>query len=110
MSDPIDSETIVMLKDVMGEDFQELIDTFLNDSRMRIPLLHEQLASGDIESLRQTAHSLKGSSGNLGATALSELCFQVEKQAKQQQTEGLNTVLEQIESEFHRVVEALQTI
>lgn len=109
MSDSIDKDIIVMLKEVMEEDFQELLDTFLNDSRERIPLLQEQLASGDSEGLRQSAHSLKGSS-NLGAIKLSELCFQIEQKAKQQQLEDLAGILQQVESEFERVALALQTI
>ncbi|MBU3071178.1 Hpt domain-containing protein [Aestuariicella sp. G3-2] len=110
MSDSIDKDIIVMLKEVMEEDFQELLDTFLNDSRERIPLLQEQLASGDSEGLRQSAHSLKGSSSNLGAIKLSELCFQIEQKAKQQQLEDLAGILQQVESEFERVALALQTI
>lgn len=110
MSESIDSETITMLKDVMEDDFQELINTFLDDSRARIPLLREELASGDTEALRHTAHSLKGSSGNLGATALSQLCFQVEQQAKQKRTEGLENLIERIEAEFQQVVSILEAI
>ncbi|WP_439134315.1 Hpt domain-containing protein [Pseudomaricurvus sp.] len=110
MSEVIDTETIVMLKEVMGEDFQELVTTFLDDCQVRIPELCEQLAAGDADALRQTAHSLKGSSGNLGATTMSELCFHVETKAKQQQTEDLASTLERIEAEFQRVTSALRAV
>ncbi len=110
MNQSVDIETLSMLKDVMEEDFHSLIETFLNDARERIPLLKSQLATADAEAVRQTAHSLKGSSSNLGAVPMSELCFQIESRAGQQRLDGLEPLLQQLQAEFSRVETILQDL
>lgn len=103
MSESVDTDTLTTLQEIMEDDFHELIHTFLEDSEMRIPQLRVQLAAADSEALRLTAHSLKGSSSNLGAKPLADLCFRVEQQAAQQKLDGLEDTLDEIDEEFARV-------
>ncbi|NIB43202.1 Hpt domain-containing protein [Pseudomaricurvus alkylphenolicus] len=107
MTQSVDTETLAMLKEVMEDDFNNLINTFLDDARQRLPLLREQLAASDYEALRRTAHSLKGSSSNLGAMPLSELCFQVEHRANEHQLSGVEGILQEIDAEFQQVSDIL---
>lgn len=103
MTGSVDTETLTMLKEVMEDDFNALITTYLDDASARIPQLQTLLDSEDAEELRHCAHSLKGSSSNLGATALSELCFEVETRAKDQQLEDVEDFLRKIEQEYEQV-------
>lgn len=110
MTESVDADTLSTLKEIMEDDFHGLIATYLDDSEMRIPQLRVQLAAADSEALRLTAHSLKGSSGNLGAVPLSELCFLVEQKAAQQQLDGLEETLDDIDEEYARVAAILSRL
>ena len=103
MTGSVDTETLTMLKEVMEDDFSALITTYLDDASARIPQLQTLLDGADAEELRHCAHSLKGSSSNLGAMPLSELCFEVETRAKEQQLDDIEPFLRQIEREYDQV-------
>jgi len=108
MTQPVDLEALAALKDIMEDEFTALVQTYLADAQARVTLLHELLSKQDLDEIRKNAHSLKGSSSNLGASLLTDLCFQVEQQSKDNQLEGLNTLLSQIDEEFVLVKEALE--
>ncbi len=110
MTSSVDAETLTMLKDVMEDDFDTLITTYIDDVIIRIPQLKAALDSQNCEELRRDAHSLKGSSSNLGAQSLAELCLQVENLAKEGETEGVEPLLTQIEMEFHQVKLQLEAL
>ena len=103
MTGSVDTETLNMLKEVMEDDFNALISTYLDDAGTRIPQLQTLLEEANAEELRHCAHSLKGSSSNLGAMPLSELCFEVETRAKEQQLGEVEPFLRQIEQEYEQV-------
>ena len=51
----------------------ELIDLFLEDAEKRITILAQAGALGDLNTVREQAHGLKGSSGNIGASRIHNL-------------------------------------
>ncbi|MGH1371893.1 MAG: Hpt domain-containing protein [Cellvibrionaceae bacterium] len=110
MTGSVDTETLTMLKEVMEDDFPQLITTYLDDATTRIAQLSDLVAAADYDELRHCAHSLKGSSSNLGAMPLSELCFEVETKAKDQQLDGIEACVESIKQEFDLVKSALQAL
>ncbi len=99
----VDEETINMLKEVMEDDFNTLLETYISDSQVRIDELKTFLAAGDSDMVRRTAHSLKGSSGNLGATGLADMCLHVEAQSKDGDLSSLEEKLVEIEAEYREV-------
>ena len=66
----LDVEALAELQDVMEDEFDVLIQTYLADSRSRIDGLKEALATADPEHFAKTAHSFKGSCINIGAPRL----------------------------------------
>jgi signal transduction histidine kinase/CheY-like chemotaxis protein/HPt (histidine-containing phosphotransfer) domain-containing protein len=56
----------------------EILDGFLADVPLTFQALKDALNSGDANSIRHRAHSLKGASGNVGAMALERIAYQVE--------------------------------
>jgi HPt (histidine-containing phosphotransfer) domain-containing protein len=84
MSETLDEEHIEVLRDVLGEEFSVLIDTFLADAPKRIVEMRDALAENNIAGLEVPAHTLKGSSGNIGANALSASCATLVQQVRQQ--------------------------
>ena len=79
---PLDMAVLGELRAVLGEEFPLLVSTFVSDGQLRIRLMRSALASADAEGLRESAHAFKGSSVNVGATALSNLCRDIESSAR----------------------------
>lgn len=107
-TDHINFEALAELKDIMEDQFDILIDTFVADSEAKIALLANIIADADAEALRKTAHSLKGSSSNVCALQLSELARQLEQIGKQGSTEGALDIYQAIKQEFAAVIKILK--
>jgi len=98
--DHFDMESLEDLKDIMEEDFQMLLDTFIADSEAKVEEIGGIIAGGDPEALRQVAHSIKGSSGNVCATALSEIARQLEAMGKDGDVSGAPAAYDALKAEF----------
>lgn len=62
--------------------FQELLEGYLKDARMRIEELKHALSSNDFEGIARCAHALKGASANMEALLVQEAAREVEQAAK----------------------------
>jgi HPt (histidine-containing phosphotransfer) domain-containing protein len=89
----IDLESIENLRALNpgdGDEFlREIIGIYLEDTPQRIAELEESLASGDTARFTRAAHSVKGSSANLGAMAVRGIAEQLEHTSNKQ---GLGNV------------------
>ncbi len=56
----------------------DLIQMFLEDSPSKVAAVREGLEAGDFEKAERAAHSLKASSGNLGARMVQDICEQLQ--------------------------------
>jgi signal transduction histidine kinase/ligand-binding sensor domain-containing protein/DNA-binding NarL/FixJ family response regulator len=86
------------------------IDDFLREAPPRLATLQQALASGDRDALVFTAHSLKGSSAQLGAVRLASLCQELEGLGKSESLTSpeLAATLAALGSELERVAPALR--
>ena len=84
----IDSESIENLRALNpgdGDEFlREIISIYLEDTPQRIAKLEESLAGGDTPRFTRAAHSVKGSSANLGAMAVKHVAEQLEHRSNKQ--------------------------
>ncbi len=103
LADHFDVDSMDMLREVMEEEFADLLTVYIDDSAQRLPKLRSALQAGASEELRELAHSFKGASGNISAYALAALCFEMEKAAKAGELDGLDELLGRIEQEFNAV-------
>jgi len=110
MTDHIDQVALGELKMIMENDFDLLITTFVNDSLERIATLKVAVAAGDAAAVRASAHSFKGSSLNICAPLLSELCRQLETEGKEGQLISAQDLLASIEVEFDAVCDSLRNL
>jgi HPt (histidine-containing phosphotransfer) domain-containing protein len=81
----LDRAALDNLLDITGGDpefLDELIDTFLSDAEAQLAAMRQAIADGDETALLRPAHSLKSNSTNVGATALAELCREIEADAR----------------------------
>ena len=106
----LDQDALVELKQVMGDEFSLLIDTFTSDSIVRIETIAAAVNAADPEDIRRTAHSFKGSASNMGATHLASLCKQLEDLGVEGQTDGSKELLEQVVVEYDHVKAALENL
>ncbi len=84
-------------------DIRPVVTVFLSTMRTRLDELEKAIADKDIETIQRTAHTLKGSSSQFGAEALSALCQQAENMAR-------NNNLQQIEPLFGKITRAADQV
>ncbi|ODN30093.1 histidine kinase N-terminal 7TM domain-containing protein [Fervidobacterium thailandense] len=65
------------------EFFGELLETFIKSCDKNIEKMKEALQSGDFETLRREAHSLKGAARSLGLEVMAELAYEIENIARE---------------------------
>jgi len=108
MADPqvIDPQAIENLRSLNPGDndefLREITGIFLEDTPLRIAELGQSLVAGDVAKFTRAAHSIKGSSANLGAMALRTVAEKLEHQSR---TEGLGNaaaLVAEVRTEFAR--------
>lgn len=96
----IDRKVLSDLQEVMEGGYLNLLETFLADSEERLRQLYKARSA---EELGLAAHSFKGSSSNMGAVELAELCRQLEERVRQQSLFGIEDLINRIDREFTAV-------
>jgi len=81
----------------------ELIHLYLDDTRSRLKQMHTALNEGDKMKLQSIAHSLKGSSSNLGTRRMSALCLELEGTLLDEGVDGAWAIVNKLDEEFLQV-------
>jgi HPt (histidine-containing phosphotransfer) domain-containing protein len=80
----IDSTAIRTLRELCPRDndafLRELLGMFMQDTPLRIAEMEESLKSNDATRFKRAAHSIKGSSANIGAVELKEVAGRLESE------------------------------
>jgi HPt (histidine-containing phosphotransfer) domain-containing protein len=101
--DPQAIESLRALNPGDNDEFlREIAGIFLEDTPLRIAELDQSLAAGDVPKFTRAAHSIKGSSANLGAMTLRAVAEKLEHQSR---TAGLGSVapgVADVKHEFSR--------
>jgi signal transduction histidine kinase/CheY-like chemotaxis protein len=105
----LDREVLGELRTVLGAELDKLIDLFLDDTPMLLARLEAAALTPDFNELREAAHSLKSSSANLGAMALSSAAKRVELGARMLTLDRPAVAVAVIATEFARARMALLT-
>jgi HPt (histidine-containing phosphotransfer) domain-containing protein len=99
-----DNPLFTRLQELVQEtDFEfviELIDIYLNETPTQIQIMAKALAAHDHHMLTIAAHTLKGSSLNLGAKQLGGACFKLEELGRSGIPILATINTKEIESEF----------
>jgi HPt (histidine-containing phosphotransfer) domain-containing protein len=85
----------------------ELIDLYVEDAPRRMAAIRDSLAGRDWLSVKREAHSLRGSSGNLGALRMARICDEIEGIQFVELWPGVEALLRclQLEAELKRVIQ-----
>lgn len=109
--DPQAIENLRALNPGDNDEFlREIAAIFLEDTPLRIAELSQSLNAGDVPKFVRAAHSIKGSSANLGAMTLRSVAEKLEHQSR---TEGLGAVaplVAGVQAEFARAEAELRKI
>ena len=103
----IDRNMIRSIQSISGDDsttlLNELIELFLSSTPQRIQEMELGLQLQDPVKLYRPAHSLKGSSGQMGAVRLQQICGSLEALGKAGTLNGVAALIEELKVEMERV-------
>ncbi|PWK49144.1 Hpt domain-containing protein [Pleionea mediterranea] len=102
-------ETIEQLKELLGDDFNELVVAFDQDNRKHLSNIAEHIKSANHEQVAHEAHSIKGASSNLGAVELAAKCEALEHSAREGDLSQASELLTAIEHHFELAVKELKS-
>jgi HPt (histidine-containing phosphotransfer) domain-containing protein len=108
----LDTEVIVSLLELSDDDgpgiLAELVEMYLTDTPPKLDALHEALTRGDSDAVAQLAHTVKGSSGSLGAKRMAVLCAELEEQGRRRNLSEAAGILSQVSREYQTACRALE--
>jgi CheY-like chemotaxis protein len=111
-ADAVDYAVLDKLRELQEEGqpdvLTDLITLFISDARSRLAALGTAVTEQDGDALQRTAHTLKGSSSNLGAQRMVLLCEEVEKAGHSDHLVDVPDVLARLEREFEAVCLSLK--
>ncbi|MEM7349780.1 MAG: ATP-binding protein [Acidobacteriota bacterium] len=85
----------------------QMVELYVQEGPERIDAMRRALAENDTRRLAKAAHALGGSAVYLGAGKLTELCRELEDQARAEAIERCRASLRKIEHEHKRLLEEL---
>jgi len=103
-------EVLEELEAVMGGDYLGLIKLFLEDAPKQIQQLEQAAADNNIHGMIAPAHTLKSSSANLGALALSAIAKRIEIGARGNALNRPTVAVVMLEAEYKKAQNALQAM
>jgi HPt (histidine-containing phosphotransfer) domain-containing protein len=110
----IDPQSIENLRALNpGDDdafLREIAGIFFEDAPQRIAELDGSLLAGDVSKFTRAAHSIKGSSSNLGAVVLCAAADKLEQHARAQGLGDVGPLVSEVKLEFERARAALTTL
>lgn len=107
----INPEQFEDMRDLLEEDFVDLIQVYLTDSKQRVETLRVAQQENDNAKGFETAHALKGASANLGTTQLVQLSSKLQELCRERRVseqaaliENIATALQRAEQEINQIL------
>jgi CheY-like chemotaxis protein/HPt (histidine-containing phosphotransfer) domain-containing protein len=91
-----------LLNRLMGDEAlaEEILGEFMEDVPRKFVALKEALGNGDAAAVHHQAHTLKGASANVGASALEKIAYQVEVAGEAGDLTEAGMLVSQLEKQF----------
>jgi PAS domain S-box-containing protein len=110
----IDPDAIKRLMDIGRQTdpgfLQQVLDMFSAQAPQIIKGIQSSYESGKNEALWQHAHKLKGTSLNIGARRLGELCRNIEQQGKSGDMQNVGQLVQQLEPVYKATLQELRSL
>ena len=109
----VDSDILTRLRTLAGrhggsDEFRSIVEAFIKYTGQEIENLRRALEENDLPTLRDVAHSMKGSAAIYGASRLSALCEALQVAADLGDVQESSAVFNRLEGEYARVAERLR--
>lgn len=88
----------------------ELLELFVETTASNLNKLQSGLAAGDSEQVSEAAHTIKGSSANLGLMEIAEAAKGIEERARQNSLEGAADAVQSIRGACEQLAGELKTV
>lgn len=106
MSEFIDQDVIESLKELGGDEFvQELAVLFSSQSKEIFESIKNAVESKNPDVLHKSAHKLKGSCLNIGATKLAEMSKTIEAKGKNHDLEDIESLFLEFVDIYNKTIE-----
>jgi HPt (histidine-containing phosphotransfer) domain-containing protein len=109
----LDLEKIESLRKIGREDkgfLLELIGMFLEQAPYYIAQIQEHTNESRFDKLEVVAHTLKGTSANIGARKLMQICEQIEKVAKRSDASRINSLMEDLNTIYNTTARSMKEL
>jgi len=111
---PLDPEVIESLKELIDDDdpdfLTDLLEGFLENAQDNIQKIAEAVDAGEADMVGRLAHTIKGSSRNVGANVLADISFELEIIGKRGSTKDAGHLITDLATEFGRVKTEIEKI
>lgn len=94
----VDDGVITELRDIMEDEFAELLNAFLDDLPVQFERMRTAVAQNGADDLYQVAHRLKSSCGSMGAARLMEWIRRLEQAGRQKNLANAAEMLQQADA------------
>jgi HPt (histidine-containing phosphotransfer) domain-containing protein len=81
----------------------ELLQTFVDDTELRLPVMRQALAEEDFEVIARQAHQIRGASAGVGVPAMQALARRLEAIAKERKTMDMPEILSMMKMRLEQV-------
>jgi HPt (histidine-containing phosphotransfer) domain-containing protein len=102
----VDAATIAALQEDASL-FRELRDLFADEAVEQLQRMLDGRRHGDLKTVGQAAHRLKGTAGTFGAQQMQRLCIEIEGVVRGGALDGADHMIEELSVECDRVKLAL---
>lgn len=110
MPDPLDQAALANLLAMVGDDpefVDELVDAYLEDAPSQVAAIRAAVDGDDPVALVRPAHTLKGSSQNLGASRVAELSRTLEERGRSGVLIGAAGLVDDLDEALRELAAAL---
>lgn len=107
---PVDAGQLAELRDLMGDEFDGLLRSFLQDATARIDALWQAVEARDLQALEACAHTFKGAASNMGAVRLAGACQSLVAQCREGRVIDPQALVAAIEQAFEATREHLESL
>lgn len=107
-ADLLDESVLMELHDVMGEDYQAVIHSYLLNASQLLTDLKHKANENDIEAVIRAVHSFKSSSKNVGAIELGQKAEVIEEQLRTNAEVDIPRAVQDLVVSYDEVAKALK--
>jgi HPt (histidine-containing phosphotransfer) domain-containing protein len=107
MSQLLNMDTISVLRDLGDDLVLDLIQTYIEESDRLVSEMESAALSGDTARIGSIAHSMKGSSLNMGLEIIGEVSLRLEKMGKGGDLDGARGLIPELQQSYIEAKQAL---